>query len=354
MRVYTVFMPALIISAALAPQFEAQASLFERLGIASPSQPRSTLLIQGVYPEFPTVSAIGGLDEAEPVLSDALAPVKTPAVTRIEPAAQKTVIASAKAQVKLAKPALEMNADPNDPSVMKDVAMLKQSTWGKILKRYGSKDGDLNRFDYSGLSRASGDMNKLDNYINDLAGLKPSAMDKHEALAYWANLYNALTVQTVARNWPVKSIKEIRSGTFTPGPWKKDIISVEGRTLSLDGIEHDTMRAQNDEPRIHYMVNCASIGCPNLMLREWRAETLEADLTAAAIAFVNSERGAKVSGGKLTVSSIYKWYKEDFGGSDSGVIAHLRQYADTELKAQLDGLTKISKDKYNWDVNKTY
>jgi hypothetical protein len=116
------------------------------------------------------------------------------------------------------------------------------------------------------------------------------------------------------------------------------------------------MRAKYPDPRIHYMVNCASVGCPNLRLKAWSASTLEADMDAAATAYINSPRGARVKDGKLHVSSLYKWYKEDFtgaqgGGADAGLIAHLSRYGDPELKAALDGIHKVSRYSYDWDVN---
>lgn len=233
----------------------------------------------------------------------------------------------------------------------------QSSAWGDILSAHGHADGALNRFDYAALSKSSENMDALTAYIDDLAAMTPSAFSRDEALAYWANLYNALTVQVVAQNWPVKSIKEIKSGIFKPGPWDLDLVTVEGRKMTLNEIEHDTMRANYKEPRIHYMVNCASIGCPNLMLRPWNAETLEADMDAAARAFINAPRGVSVSDGKITASSIYKWYGEDFGDIDGDIIVHLKQYADTELAEKLESvlrsntLPRISKYQYNWDVN---
>jgi len=223
--------------------------------------------------------------------------------------------------------------------------------WTQILQAYTVKDGSLVRFDYAALSKNTEHMGVLKNYIDDLAGQKPSSMSCEEGLAYWANLYNALTVQVVAENWPVKSIKEIKSGTFTAGPWKRDIVTVEGRTLSLDGIEHDTMRKTWDEPRIHYMVNCASVGCPNLMQKAWSADTLEADMNAAAADYINSNRGGIVSGNSVKISSIFKWYKEDFGGNNSGIIAHMKKYATGDKKAALEGVSKVSGDEYDWSVN---
>lgn len=249
-------------------------------------------------------------------------------------------------------------ADPmvKSEKMMKDEAMTKKNygdhqAWADILSTYTAKDGSLVRFDYKGLANNADDRAKLDNYIESLEAMKPSAMGKDKALAYWANLYNAVTIKVVVDNYPVKSIRDIKSGVFTPGPWKKDLVTVEGRTMTLDNIEHDTMRANWDEPRIHYMVNCASIGCPNLKQTPWTADNLDAELDKAAKAFVNSPRGLSVSGGKITTSKIYDWFDEDFGGSESGVIAHLSKYASGERKDALQGASKIKSYEYDWSLN---
>lgn len=225
--------------------------------------------------------------------------------------------------------------------------------WATILQRYTVQDGALVRFDYDALSKNADHMALLGDYIDGLAAKSPASMPKDEALAYWANLYNALTVQVVAENWPVDSIRDIGPNkTFgAKGPWDMKVVEVEGKSLSLNNIEHDTMRKNWDEPRIHYMVNCASIGCPNLMQKPWSAKALEADLNAAAAAFINSDRGAKLSGSKVEVSSIYHWYEEDFGGSKSGVLTHLQQYATGEKKTALEAAGKVSGHDYNWSVN---
>jgi hypothetical protein len=122
--------------------------------------------------------------------------------------------------------------------------------------------------------------------------------------------------------------------------------------MSLDDIEHGALRAEYRDPRIHYAVNCASVGCPNLLDRPWRASTLDADLDAAARAYVNHPRGVAVRpDGTLQVSSLYKWYDEDFGASDAGIIEHLRQNADEPLAAQLAGDVRITADAYDWALN---
>lgn len=248
------------------------------------------------------------------------------------------------------------HAQAESPAMTKPNAA-QDKVWADILTNYGIAGDDLNRFDYGGLSESADDMAALAEYIDALAAMTPSAMGREEALSYWANLYNALTVQVVAQNWPVKSIRKIKSGLFSVGPWDKELVTVEGRKMSLNNIEHDTMRATYDEPRIHYMVNCASIGCPNLMLKPWTAETFEADADAAARDFVNSPRGAEVKDGKVTVSSIYKWYSEDFGDTDGDILLHLKQYADEGLSEKLSAymrantLVRISGYQYDWDVN---
>lgn len=162
-------------------------------------------------------------------------------------------------------------------------------------------------------------------------------------------------------NHPVESVKDIKStGTSIfdvkawLGPWRTKLVTVESKELSLDDIEHQIMRPTFRDPRVHYSVNCASTGCPNLKRTPWRAETLEADLEAAAAAYINSPHGVVAGAdGALTVSSIYVWFKEDFGGSDEGVIAHLRKYAGPELAKKLKGQPRITSDQYDWSLNQS-
>lgn len=223
--------------------------------------------------------------------------------------------------------------------------------WRNVLVNHTNKDTNgLVRFDYAGLKDAPNDMAALTQYIDELAAKTPSTFERKEAMAYWANLYNALTVRIVAQNYPVKSIRKIKSGLL-PGPWKKKLVTVEGEKLSLDNIEHDIMRPTFNTPLVHYMVNCASIGCPNLKETPWYAETLDQDLEQAARAFINSPRGVTTNKGRLQVSSIYKWFQKDFGGSQEGVIQHLSEYANEDVSAKLLGRQKIDKFDYDWGIN---
>lgn len=235
----------------------------------------------------------------------------------------------------------------------------KDRAFDELLARYLVQGNDgINRVDYSRWQATAGDRAKLGAYLAMLAARLPSAMARNEAFAYWVNLYNAATLKLVIDRYPIKSIRDIKSDTSIfdvkgyIGPWRTKIATVEGRQVSLDDIEHGIMRPNFKDPRVHYAVNCASIGCPNLAARAWRAETLDKDLDAAARAFVNHPRGAQVrADGTLRVSSIYKWYKEDFGGTDAGVIDHLRRYAGPDLSAKLQAGVRGFDDEYDWALN---
>jgi hypothetical protein len=102
---------------------------------------------------------------------------------------------------------------------------------------------------------------------------------------------------------------------------------------------------------VHYAVNCASVGCPNLGTEAFTGAELDAQLDAAARAYVNSPRGADPKAEGLVVSSIYNWYEADFGGSEDGVIAHLKTYADPGLAQKLQGTTSIADYAYDWSLN---
>ncbi len=239
-------------------------------------------------------------------------------------------------------------------------SQVSDAAYAELLAKYVTTGANgVNLVDYAKWKANAADMDKLKAYVRDLAQQKPSGMDRNAAFAYWANLYNALTLQVVLQDYPVESIKDIKSkgtGFFDVkawvGPWRTKLVTVEGRELSLDDIEHEIMRPTFKDPRVHYAVNCASIGCPNLKATPWTAETLEADLEAGARAYVNSPRGVVVNAdGSLKVSSIYVWFKEDFGGNDEGVIAHLRKYAEPELAKKLEGQPRIAGDDYDWSLN---
>ena len=215
-----------------------------------------------------------------------------------------------------------------------------------------SADGVV-RVDYAGWKRSAADRDALKRYIDLLTGLDPLTLTRAEQFAYWANLYNALTIKVVVDAYPVASIRDIRTSRPLPGPWWKAVTRVAGVDLSLNNIEHDILRKGWREPRVHYAVNCASFSCPNLPLTALRGVGLEAALEAAARAYVNHSRGVRFEGEKLVVSSIYRWYGGDFGGTDARVIAHLAQYAAPPLRTRLLTVDRIARGAYDWSLNST-
>ncbi|WP_316013586.1 DUF547 domain-containing protein [Roseobacter sp. HKCCA0434] len=218
------------------------------------------------------------------------------------------------------------------------------SDYGAILSQGVRMGADgVARFDYAGA-----DAGALERVVARLSAIDPRGLTPDAAFAYWANLYNAVTLLVVTRNWPVDSIRRIDGSLFSPGPWSEKRVRMAGTDLSLDDIEHEIMRPVFADPRVHYAVNCASIGCPNLRAEPWRAAGLEAALDAAARAYVNHPRGAAVGRDGLVVSSIYHWFDEDFGGTDAGVIAHLGRYADDPV---IGAASRIADHRYDWSVN---
>lgn len=227
---------------------------------------------------------------------------------------------------------------------------IDHGTWQDFLSKYlhTSSDG-VNRLDYRSVK--SEDKLVLKQYIGELSNKLITKYHRDEQLPYWINLYNALTVDIVLDHYPVKSIRKIKNGFLSFGPWGKKRLIIEERELSLDDIEHRILRPIWKDPRIHYSVNCASIGCPNLRRGAFTRISVDKDLTNAAMEYVNHPRGASVVNGRLIVSSIYKWFRSDFGGNDREIIEHLRQYAKLSLIGDLKTITEIDDDQYDWTLN---
>ena len=238
------------------------------------------------------------------------------------------------------------------PTTAASPAALSQSDSGALyadfLSKYISDEDGINFMAYGKVTDA--DHATLKTYIASLEAQGTAGMDDNQIKAFWFNIYNAKTIDVILDNYPLKSIRSL--GALNRGPWDKTLLNVKGKgEMSLNDVEHGTLRAEYNEPRIHYAVNCASYGCPNLKASVWRAETLEADLQAAAVAYVNHPRGVRVEDGKVIASKIFDWYKVDFGNNQTGMLNHFRQYAQGDLAAQLEGKTKISKFEYNWNLN---
>ena len=240
--------------------------------------------------------------------------------------------------------------------------IVDHSAWDQLLKTYVEPGSDgLNRVRYAAFKSESHDALKA--YVQSLEGVDVAKLDKPEQYAFWVNLYNAKTIDIVLDHYPVTSIRKIsineglfgfiKKSTGFGGPWKAKVVTVAGMKLSLDDIEHAILRPIFKDPRVHYAVNCASIGCPNLQTEAFTGAKLEKMLDAGARAYVNSPRGFDVSDGSIKASSIYSWFQVDFGGDDASVLAHAAKYANDDLKAKLAKATGIDDFAYDWNLNDT-
>jgi len=231
-------------------------------------------------------------------------------------------------------------------------AILDHGQWASFLDKYISAGEDgIGRLAYGKVTSA--DRALLGSYLTQLQRTVISDYSRSEQLAYWINLYNATTVKVILDHYPVDSITDIdiSPGFFSNGPWDAKLVKVEGEDLSLNDIEHRILRPIWRDPRIHYSVNCASMGCPDLLDQPYTGATAEAQLEAAARRFVNHPRGARFDGDRLVVSKIYDWYQVDFGDSDAGVVQHLRLYAEGELSKRLASWKSGLGSDYDWRLN---
>jgi hypothetical protein len=226
----------------------------------------------------------------------------------------------------------------------------RDSDWDLILQRYIIKknpDG-VNLFNYAALSKSVDDLELLNNYLTSLEGMDPNLMLKNDAIAYYANLYNAVTVKLVTQNYKIKSIRKL--GPLNSGPWKRKVIKLNTELVSLDDIEHKILRSKYKSPYIHYMLNCASMSCPNLQVTPWKGDSLEVDQLAAATEYINSSRAVTLKKNALQLSSIYKWFKEDFE-NEGGVLDHILKHANKDLKNAIEKGVKIKSYNYDWTLN---
>lgn len=238
-----------------------------------------------------------------------------------------------------------------DASDSSNVETVDHSSWQHILDSHLKvHESGVNRFDYQALKDSDEDRKELGSYLIGLTQMDPRAFNKNVQMAYWINLYNALTVHVVTNNYPVDSIKDIKSGIINFGPWDRELITMQDQPLTLNDIEHRILRPIWKDPRIHYAVNCASIGCPNLATKVYTAENLESQLEQGAKDYINHPRGVSIEDGSLTISSIFDWYEEDFGGNSEGVLEHIAKYAEPALQDQLQGIDGYD-DYYDWNLN---
>ncbi len=171
-------------------------------------------------------------------------------------------------------------------------------------------------------------------------------------MAYWINLYNALTVEVVL-SYPGKdSILGMGRKLLVSGPWDDELVEIAGEAVSLNDIEHRILRPIFRDHRIHYAVNCASISCPNLVPEAYTRANIERLLSANETSYINHPRGVAFDArGRLVLSQIYQWYRDDFASDRKALLAYLsrRHHGLAEELRSYDGRIKYA---YDWTLNK--
>ncbi|HHF7367613.1 TPA: DUF547 domain-containing protein [Legionella bozemanae] len=230
--------------------------------------------------------------------------------------------------------------------------VISHKLWQDFLnRRIVTSEENINLVDYTHMTQT--DLNLLKDYLKSMSEININNYNRDEQLAFWINVYNALTVQVIANYYPVTSVQEINisPGLFSIGPWGANLFTIKDTTLTLDDINNRIIRAIWNDPRTHYAVNNGTIGAPNLSRKIYQGKLIEEQLNQAASTYINSLRGVNVIEGKLIISKLYDWYEEDFGGTKQDVIFHLLQYAKEPLLSQLKHINSIDSYIYNWHIN---
>ncbi len=191
----------------------------------------------------------------------------------------------------------------------------------------------------------------LDRYLRQVAGVTEPEFNgwtRNPQLAFLINAYNAYTLRLILDHYPIKSIKDI--GHFWRGPWDQPMVHLFGKTTTLNTLE--TQVRGYDEPRVHFALVCASIGCPPLRSEPYVASRLNAQLNDQAKRFLANRSKNRVDAADQTVylSPIFKWYAKDFERTSSSVLAFLRPYWPATPPAGYEHFT-IRNTAYDWSLN---
>ena len=225
--------------------------------------------------------------------------------------------------------------------------------WQSLISRFVRESADgINRVAYREFDEAA--KLELSNYLESMSRIAPTQLNQNEQLAYWINLYNAQTIQVVLDHPKKKSILSM-GPFFAFGPWDEPYLTIEGKPVTLNDIEHRILRPIWQDHRLHYVLNCASIGCPNLNRHAYQAELIDQQLAGAQVNFLRHPRAVTLTdSGKLQVTSLFDWYLIDFAQDISGLLAYLAAQRP-DLAADLSALVDEGNPKidyvYDWDLN---
>ena len=235
------------------------------------------------------------------------------------------------------------------------------AAWDALVRKHVKwlPDNKQSRVDYAAFKADRAELKKV---LDAMSAVPKAEFDKwprEQQMAFLVNAYNAFTVELILTKYPnLKSIKEL--GSFVQSAWKKKFFSLFGEERYLDWIEHEQLRPNYKDPRVHAAVNCASIGCPALRNEAFTAAKLDAQFDDGMLRFMGDRSRNRVKGGQLEVSSIFKWFREDWEQGHRGfakVEDLFAKYAvqltdDAGEQARLrERALPVSHLDYDWSLN---
>ena len=237
------------------------------------------------------------------------------------------------------------------------------TAWTALLKKHVvlQGGGKASQLRYAGMAVDRAPLKAYSDSLSAVGSAAFNAFTKPQQMAFLINAYNAFTVELILTRYPqLASIRDL--GTLLSSPWKPKFVKLLGTEMSLDNIEHDTLRAKGryDDPRIHFAVNCASIGCPMLREEAFVAERLEAQLDEQALRFMSDRSRNRYADGKLELSKIFDWYGGDFKLGHKGISslpAFAARYANqlADAPADRERIKALTVDigflDYDWKLN---
>jgi len=222
------------------------------------------------------------------------------------------------------------------------------SKFDHVLKRYVNGEGLV---DYNSIAKDR----SFFEYIESLQRVRPENLSPDGQLAFWINAYNAVTIDKVIKEKPNKSVRE----TLIPGLWTSTKFfttrkhTVAGKLLSQDDIEHEILRKQFKDPRIHFAIICGSLGCPPLPRVVYTEQNVQSRLEEETRKYLNSPRGTRIDRAENTLylSKLFDWFADDFIHKSGSVMNFMRPYLNEETLSFIERNPKISYLDYNWALN---
>lgn len=235
--------------------------------------------------------------------------------------------------------------------------------WDQLLQKhvYWIDNGVASQVDYEGFRREQA---TLDIYLDNLSSVTEDEFTRwpeKRQLGFLINAYNAFTVRLILNHWPVDSIRDI--GGWLNNAWQMEFFNLLGAPHHLDWIEHEVIREPGgfNEPRIHFAVNCAAVGCPALRPEAYVGDRLDDQLEDQTIRFLSDASRNRYRNGRLELSSIFKWYREDFQRGWQGIdslVEFMVPYADNlgapslSGKDNVQGRIEVKFLDYDWTLNR--